>query len=271
MKSIPWPTPGLRRASVNSFGIGGSNCHVILDDAYHFMELRGFSGCHNTNIIASTEPPKRGRNEMNAGSHEVDEKQFIPLLLVWSSADERGIQRWGELYNDFFFNLTMRKGTDIHVYLQNLAFTLSYRRTLHSWRSYAIIDQNTNLAKISLVMSKPRLTNSPTPKLGFIFTGQGAQWPRMALDLMIYSAFRKSIKDTELYLRSLGCHWSVLDELSRCDDTTKINLPEYSQPICSAVQIAMVDLFRSFGVFPSVVVGHSSGEIAAALVPGPCV
>lgn len=57
-----------------------------------------------------------------------------------------------------------------------------------------------------------------------------------------------------------------LEELHKQEGHSKIHKPEFSQPISTAVQIALVDLLRSFDIHPAVVVGHSSGEIAAAYV-----
>ena len=56
------------------------------------------------------------------------------------------------------------------------------------------------------------------------------------------------------------------DELFRGEMDSRVHLAEFSQPLCTAIQIALIDLLRSFGVTPSLVVGHSSGEIAAGLV-----
>lgn len=55
-----------------------------------------------------------------------------------------------------------------------------------------------------------------------------------------------------------------LGEILKDKDTSNVNDPAYSQPLCTALQIALVDLLRSFKIIPSAVVGHSSGEIAAA-------
>lgn len=57
------------------------------------------------------------------------------------------------------------------------------------------------------------------------------------------------------------------DELLKDDSSSRINKPAYSQPLCTALQVALVDLLRSFDIYPEAVVGHSSGEIAAAWVP----
>jgi acyl transferase domain-containing protein len=100
-----------------------------------------------------------------------------------------------------------------------------------------------------------------------------------------YPVFKKSLLDAEAYLRALGCHWHLmgksknifliyssglligeLDELQKGKSESNVNNPAYSQPLCSALQVALVDLLESFGIMPAAVVGHSSGEIAASYV-----
>jgi malonyl CoA-acyl carrier protein transacylase len=100
-----------------------------------------------------------------------------------------------------------------------------------------------------------------------------------------YPVFKSSLLDAGAYLRTLGCHWHLigksrniflmyslgpliggLDELQKGKSESNVNNPAYSQPLCSALQVALVDLLESFGIVPAAVVGHSSGEIAAAYV-----
>ena len=107
-----------------------------------------------------------------------------------------------------------------------------------------------------------------TPKLGFIFTGQGAHWPSMGIELLQFPIYKQSIQSAECHLHSLGCQWSVIDEISRSKASSNLDDPIYCQPICTVLQIALVDLLASWGVLPTLVVGHSSGEIAAAYCIG---
>lgn len=92
----------------------------------------------------------------------------------------------------------------------------------------------------------------------------------MGQGLSIFPAFKASMDVSEQMLRSdLGCPWSLSEELSReSEDECNLRKTDYSQPACTAVQIALVDLLRSWGVKPVAVVGHSSGEIAAAYCAG---
>jgi acyl transferase domain-containing protein len=69
-------------------------------------------------------------------------------------------------------------------------------------------------------------------------------------------------------IRQEGGSWSLIDELAKADDQSRINEAEISQPATTAIQIALVDLLESFYIRPSRVVGHSSGEVAAAYAAG---
>ncbi|WP_368001037.1 acyltransferase domain-containing protein, partial [Salmonella enterica] len=91
--------------------------------------------------------------------------------------------------------------------------------------------------------------------------GQGAQWARMGVELLDRPVFKASVHECDAHLASLGCSWRVIDELNQVDKS-RIDEPERSQTLCTVLQIALVDLLRSYGVTPSRVVGHSSGEIA---------
>ena len=91
----------------------------------------------------------------------------------------------------------------------------------------------------------------------------------MGAELNQYPIFRESVENSDEYLRSaLNCKWSAMEEMLREEDHSNINLPAYSQPICTILQIALVDLLESWNVVPAAITGHSSGEIAGAYCLG---
>ncbi len=83
-----------------------------------------------------------------------------------------------------------------------------------------------------------------------------------------YPVFKESIERFDDCLIKLGAKWSLMDELNRDKGTSRLSIAELSQPGCTAIQLAMVDLLKTWGVRPSAVVGHSSGEIGAAYAAG---
>lgn len=91
----------------------------------------------------------------------------------------------------------------------------------------------------------------------------------MGRELIIaYPPFKASLEEGEMYLKELGADWSLVEELHRDADTTKVNDTAMSIPICVALQISLVRLLRAWGVTPTAVASHSSGEIAAAYTVG---
>jgi len=116
----------------------------------------------------------------------------------------------------------------------------------------------------------PGRDGSSSPKLAFVFTGQGAQYPEMARSLLqTRPTFFRSLERARSHLTTnLRCEWDLISELCRPKAESRIHEPAYAQPLTTAVQIALVDLLAEIGVVPDVVVGHSSGEIAAAYGAG---
>ena len=108
-------------------------------------------------------------------------------------------------------------------------------------------------------------------ELIYVFTGQGAQWPGMGAALIeSNSVFRECIAKMELALSE--CQdppvWSLTDELIKLGNDSRLSMAEFSQPCSTALQIALVDVFRTWSLEPTAVIGHSSGEIAAAYACG---
>ncbi|KAF5579706.1 polyketide synthase [Fusarium pseudoanthophilum] len=267
-QSTEWPTVGLRRVSLNSFGFGGSNSHVVLDDALHYLQDQGLSGIHHTSLIlrpvmngsgvtnghgVAHTNGSNGTNGVVDGHSDVE----LPKLLVWTAADEKAAKRTIEAYHSFY----KEKVWGNHKKLDYLAYTLGTRRSNMLWRVSAVVDGLTTQA---LSNSKP-IRSSEDLGLAFVFTGQGAQYINMGLGLEQYPVYRETLEKISEIYSSLGCSWKLFDELS-CGEN--INMPQYSQPLATALQIALIDLLASFGITPKVVIGHSSGEIAAAYASG---
>ncbi|KAI9373556.1 polyketide synthase [Aspergillus egyptiacus] len=278
-ESVPWPSSGLRRVSINSFGFGGSNSHIILDDALHYLQDKGLAGNHCT--IAESALPIESNDYTNDAGHAESpaENNVEPVgdkegrlngkpstngsvspdrtakLLIWTAADEKAAQRLIEAYAPFCRDSV---SSDL-VKIDRLAYTLATKRGRMLWRSFAVTQGAKEVSPVKPVRS------STETGLVFVFTGQGAQYADMGSGLLEYPEFSKIMYQIEAVYRSLGCPWSLFDELRRSDNIDK---PEYSQALSTAVQIGLVELLKSFGITPKAVIGHSSGEIAAAYTIG---
>jgi acyl transferase domain-containing protein len=307
-EAIPWPTVGLRRASVNSFGYGGSNAHAVLDDAFNYLRERHLTANHctvekpPTNALDTTsdattddikdEPhisgngvtPKsriegdqtatngsiqHGSQQLQCNPHNgVGTNEALtdrPYLLVWSGSEATAIERISSTFKTL---LSRQSATSNQAqYLKDLAFTLSNKRSILPWKTFLLVSSMDDLRAKLDEMPKP-IRSSTAPKLCFIFTGQGAQWARMGMELFRFQVFQDSLLGAESYLKSLGSKWSLLDELEKAAGSSSIDSPSLAQPICTALQIAIIDLLNSWKVQPWAVAGHSSGEIAAAFAAG---
>ena len=273
---MPWPTNGLRRISVNSFGYGGSNGHVVLDDAYHYLTARRLAinghasnGVNGTNGVAAI-----------TNGHAPNLDRLRPRLFVWSAQDKGGLKRIEQPLAKYidakaagFQNHSPYEENKTEEFMAKLAYTLGERRSRLQWKTYAIASSleelTTSLTAKDDEKHMPVVKSSRNPRLGFVFTGQGAQWPRMGVELMVYKVFRNSLEAADKYLQEdCGCAWSVLEELQKNKTVSPINQALYSHGLTCILQIALVDLLRSWNVLPTAVVGHSGGEIAASYASG---
>lgn len=193
---------------------------------------------------------------------EVD-TQTCERLFVLSANDKSSAEKTMQTLGVY---LEQRPEVFQNDLLSNLAYTLGQRKSFHPWRIAVSASSSAELVEIlSSGKINPIKQDADTPRLGWIFTGQGAQWWAMGRELLqAYPVYAASLQLADSHLISIGADFSLLEELGKDEDTTLINAAYLSQPLCTAVQLALIDLLRSWGIRPSAVAGHSSGEIGAA-------
>ncbi|OKP15072.1 Lovastatin diketide synthase LovF [Penicillium subrubescens] len=254
----PWGTPGPHRVSVNSFGYGGSNAHVILEDALGYLTERGLQRWFRSPSSAAQKGP------LVDGQSECSEPLRQRIFMI-SAFDELSCQSQIAILREY---LESNKEFVQDDFVDDLAFTLNERRSTFMWKAAIIGSSVTDLCD-SLSKGPSIRCSARRPTLSFVFTGQGAQWAGMGKELLhTYPVFRESISRIDRYLAELGSPFYVSEELSRSPEDSQLNHPLLSQTICSTLQIALVDLLASWNIYPSSVTGHSSGEIAAAYACG---
>ena len=273
LQPIPWPSQGLRRASVSSFGFGGANAHAVLDDAFNYLRLRNLKGTHKTR----ESPPNRKELESallcvrKSSQNDLVEQcdaglNNQPRLFIWSAFDETALKHMLARFCDYLTELD--QGPEQAGFLDELALTLSKRRSCFPYRTYVVARSKDDIgAHLKTGLTQPTRVVS-APKLGFVFTGQGAQWPLMGMELLSFPVYNQSLRLAGVHLHGLGCEWDVINEMSSSHSTSNLDHPMYSQPVCTILQVALVDLLASWGILPTTVIGHSSGEIAAAYCAG---
>ncbi|KAI1424281.1 hypothetical protein F5Y12DRAFT_753061 [Xylaria sp. FL1777] len=242
--TAPWPSDfSIRRASVSSFGYGGANGHVIIesiDSLYPWYQHA------------------KKRREM----HDVRSSKNASLLC-FSAHNKATLLR----------NVAAVGAVAREYLLTDLAYTLNLRRTKFPHRAYVVAREGREPEAFAMAASQAGSVLKKPVSIGFLFTGQGAQWAGMGkvalqefpvildtiqhLDRILSKAQPKpSFNMAELLLHS--------DE----DSAKRIHDADVAQPLCTAIQIALVDLFAQWNITPEVSVGHSSGEIGAAYAAG---
>ncbi|KAH8881784.1 polyketide synthase [Thozetella sp. PMI_491] len=234
----PWPAKK-RYISINNFGFGGSNAHCVLERAPLHIQ------------------PGQKKASLDARQR----------LFVLSANDEASTKKSMEQLNIFLEQHpeVFQKGL-----LRNLAYTLGERRSQLSWRFAVVASASSDLAEaLASADAKPIRVSQAPPKIAFVYTGQGAQWHAMGRELLAsYPIFYETVAAADECLKRFGADFSLLEELQRDKDASQVGKAHISQPICSAVQLGLTALLASWGIRPSLVTGHSSGEIGAAYAAG---
>jgi acyl transferase domain-containing protein len=236
------PTPKQNHphyVGVNSFGYGGTNAHIVLEEA---------------------PAPKISEGESSLPHH----------LLTLSAHNKPTLDALAKRFVDFLQNKSSTQ-------LRNICYTASVRRTHHSHR-LAVVGEDAqalctkldgflaNSTKSNFAYSKAEI--QVPPPVVFIFSGQGPQWWGMGRGLLSHPVFFEALTSVDgLLFKHTG--WSVMEKLSQAkDDAAILEDTSVSQPAMFALQVGLITLYNHWGIKPSAIIGHSIGEIAAAWASG---
>ncbi|MGA5552772.1 type I polyketide synthase, partial [Streptomyces pseudogriseolus] len=244
----PWNPEGRpRRAAVSSFGVSGTNAHVILEQP-----------------VAEPESVATAPASAPAGT-------VVPWLVSARSADALRAQA-----ERLLSHLTDTAGTLPDP--ADVAHTLLTGRAALEERAVVVGgDSDTLLAGLQALATgttTPGLARGATQRIGesvdpvFVFPGQGAQWAGMAVELLESSpVFAERFAECGEALAQF-VDWSLTDVVRGEDGAPGLDRVDVVQPVLWAVMVSLAAVWESFGVRPAAVVGHSQGEIAAAVVSG---
>ncbi|MFI9155928.1 SDR family NAD(P)-dependent oxidoreductase, partial [Streptomyces sp. NPDC053367] len=240
----PWPTTHHpRRAAISSFGISGTNAHLILEQAPDDSDLR-------------RPTPDDGR----------------PLPWVVSAASEAALR-------DQARALLEHVGERADLSCTDLAHALVTTRALHPHRAVLVGARRADFEAQLRALAEGgeggeaagrTVTGraSGGAKVVFVFPGQGSQWAGMARELLDTApVFAARMRECAQALAPYT-DWSLLDVVGEAPDAPSLDRVDVVQPVLFAVMVSLAALWRSAGVEPDAVVGHSQGEIAAACVAG---
>lgn len=186
---------------MNNFGFGGSNAHVIIDDACGYISSRGLTGRYHR--------PKA----QSEGTHGTANRDVRPEgkdeshVFILSSFDEVAGKHQAKDLSQYLRE--HQDGCSRNI-LKDLAYTLGERRSALPWKAAFAANTSSQLAE---ALSNEDVKFSRTHKiknLGFVFTGQGAQWFAMGRELIArYPVFRGSLDLADQYIAALGASWSL--------------------------------------------------------------
>ncbi|MCR9142861.1 MAG: SDR family NAD(P)-dependent oxidoreductase [bacterium] len=237
-------------AGVNSFGISGTNAHIVLAESP--LESRGGS----------------------AKQSDTESEGHVLNLTARSVPALRGL---AEKYIAF-----INETSEDAVALADICYTLSVRRNLHEHRlsvagrtreelvegleAFLAEEERPGLqsAQIAFKYEAP-----PIRTAAFVYSGQGSQWIDMGRDLLEREeVFRVLMQECDRGIQALA-GWSVIEEISRSEsDGSRLNDIDVMWPAIFSIQVAVTEYLKSLGIRPAAVVGHSIGEAAAAWASG---
>lgn len=228
---IAWPcTDAPRHAAVSSFGISGTNAHVLLS---HTSDLRP---THTFPPVAS------------------DRTLWLPL----SARHPEALRELGTRYAHAL------DSKDVH--LDDLIYSAS-RRTQHNLRVGITAPTRDELAFLLRQIDTSDITEARRPRIVFVFPGHGSQWQNMGRALWDIPECRDTLEACERAFAPFA-QWSLRAHLLEPDECEHWGRIDRVQPMIFAVQMALANLWKSWGILPDAVIGHSMGEVAAMCQAG---
>ena len=237
----PWPAdsgPALPAvAGVSAFGIAGTNAHVVLQEAPETLSVS------QTLRVSG------------------DKVYLLPLSAHTPEA----------------LSALAKACRTASAPLRDVCYTASVRRAHHDHRLALVIHNREELADHLQAFlqgeARPGMSSGVKGsdllrKIVFVFPGQGSQWFGMGRQLLAQEpVFREALEQCERAFRAF-VDWSLIAELTADESQSRLKDIDVIQPTLFAIQVALAELWKSWGVEPDAVVGHSMGEIAAAHVAG---
>ena len=239
-----WENDGFRprRAGVSSFGLSGTNAHVILEQP-------------------PSEPGLVTGPAAGAAFGTV-----VPWLL--SARTGPALVAQARKLRDQLLVTGVVAPADIAVSLATGRSQFAHRAVVTGADPAELISGLEAMIAGRAAPGVAAGVAGPEPRVVMVFPGQGSQWPRMAVDLLDTSpVFAASIAECERALRP-HLDWSLSDVLQSRTGAAALDRVDVVQPVLFAVMVSLAALWRSVGVRPAGVIGHSQGEIAAACVAG---
>lgn len=230
---------------INSFGFGGTNAHIVIEEAPVQKQI--------TTAIT---------NKINPN---------WPGMLPLSARNKNALRDLAQKYKELLAGDRISEEQ-----LADIEYSSAKRRTHHEHRlavfAYTkeefIQKLDSFLAGESQMGVSVGRTIANKNKLVFVYTGMGPIWWAMGRQLIEREPVFKQVITKCDELTRKYVNWSLLEELTADETNSRLDQPQFAQPANFAIQIALTELWRSWGVVPDAVVGHSVGEVSAVYAAG---
>jgi acyl transferase domain-containing protein len=262
----PWPrvaTGQPKRASVNSFGFGGTNSHAIVEEYKPAI--------HDAVALAFSPRLSLPRSVAKVGDASAP-SVVLPLLLSGNS--QKALVSVAGKYLEYLTAHPSARpeqlGWHSFAHRTALPFKVAVSATTQAGLRSSLKGLLEKSSHSPAIGTRTRASDGGLKILG-VFTGQGAQWATMSSGLLLTSkVYRDTISELDTVLRQCPNppSWTLEQEIHTQEGLSRVGIAAISQPLCTAIQIGLVNVLRSLGVTFHTVVGHSSGEMAAAYAAG---
>ncbi len=246
-ETMHWSRNGKPRiAGVSAYGFGGTNAHVILQESMDSLDNQVERDYSNIN----------GPYALALSAHT--EKAVADMARSYAKALSAKKYQVKENFIDFIYSANVHRGQFDH---SSVVIATDRDDLLKKLNNFETTETVPGIIKGSSQINAQNKTL-------FVYSGQGPQWFAMGRQLLEKEpVFKRAIQQINDLLSEYA-GWSLIEELSRDEENTRVGETEIAQPAIFAIQVALTRLWASWGVKPAAVVGHSVGEVAAAYVSG---
>lgn len=266
----PWFASTERRlAGINAFGFGGTNCHAILEEVPSHSRFSD-ADCNPTSKTRPQEMSATGRSPVRGRQHAKSTERPLHLLTL-SAKSEKALGELAQRYVDFL-------ASHPEVSLADVCFTANTGRSHFDHRLAVSAESIEQLkgtlndfvtGKLTIGLVSGQVTSKKRLQIAFLFTGQGSQYVGMGRELYdTQPVFRQTLDRCDRILRPYLKQPLLSVLYPKPGVNSPLNETAYTQPALFALEYALFQLWKSWGIEPAIVMGHSVGEYAAACVAG---
>ncbi|EGG13409.1 polyketide synthase [Cavenderia fasciculata] len=247
LENEPLPNNRVIRMGINSFGLTGSNSHIIVEEYKQKLS-----------------------NNNNHNNNHSNDLSNLDYLIPFSANSQKSLDSYIDMIKNNVESFKDKMIFEDFVRYQSQSTNHPVCKKLivaKDWDSFSFPSTTVYEKQQTFVSSMSQLNHTANKPIVMVFCGQGAQWSGMGDKLYDhYKVFRDSVDHVD-HLLYQHYQYSIITKLRQSNEK-EIHHPILAQPSTFIIQVALVKLYQYFGIIPSIVVGHSFGDITAAWCSG---